>query len=202
MNYLEFIQKVPLNIPFTTYQLSTFFPNNSLKSIRQSLFNWQKQNRIIKLRRNLYVISNEKIDIRLIANKIYEPSYISLEYALSFYDLIPDVSFQVTSVTTNKTNKFTNKLGNFFYRHLKRDFYFGFYYYENVLIAEKEKALLDYFYFNLKNIKMEKQYLRELRFQNMYQLNKRKIKRYLNRFNIKRLNYFVTFCLKFYEKDY
>ena len=93
MNWLEFLQKVPKNVAFTVDQVALYFPESGLKNIRQNIFNWKRQERLIKLRRNSYVIKDNDLDLRYLANQIYEPSYISLEYALSFYGLIPEAAF-------------------------------------------------------------------------------------------------------------
>jgi len=198
MNWIEFAEKIPKNIPFSIEQINVYFPESSIKSIRQNLFNWQQNQRLIKLRKNLYVIKNEDIDLRLLANKIYEPSYVSLEYGLSFYNLIPEAAFAITSVTTDKTKQFKNKLGNFLYKHIKKELYFGFYYFNNVLIAEREKCLLDYFYFNLSKVNFEEGYLKELRLQNMEKLKRGKLKKYLEKFGVKKLKEFLNFCLDYY----
>ena len=42
----------------------------------------------------------------MVANKIYSPSYISLETALSYYGLIPESVYALTSVSTRKTISF------------------------------------------------------------------------------------------------
>ena len=81
MNWTKFEQKVPKNVPFTVGQINIYFPEASLRSVQQNLFNWQKAQRIVKLRRDLYAIKDKNIDLGLMANRIYEPSYISLEYA-------------------------------------------------------------------------------------------------------------------------
>ncbi|HAJ95470.1 MAG TPA: hypothetical protein DCP02_04460, partial [Actinobacteria bacterium] len=79
-----------------------------------------------------------------IANKLYAPSYISLETALSIYSLIPDIAYHVTSLTTLPTRKFNNKYGSFFYRSLKKEAFTGYklMQYEGfkILIADREKA--------------------------------------------------------------
>jgi len=198
MNWIEFAEKIPKNVPFSIEQVNIYFSKTRVKSIRQNLFNWQKNQRIIKLRKNLYITGNKDVDLSLLANKIYEPSYVSMEYALSFYNLIPEAAFAITSVTTNKTKQFKNSLGNFPYRHIKKELYFGFYYFNNVLIAEREKCLLDYFYFNLSKVNFEESYLEGLRLQNMEKLKRGKLKKYLERFGVKKLKEFVNFCLEYY----
>ncbi|MCX5712190.1 MAG: hypothetical protein NTY47_03830 [Candidatus Omnitrophica bacterium] len=86
-----------------------------------------------------------------IANKLYAPSYVSLETALSYYSIIPEVSMAVTSITTKSTRKFSNKHGLFIYRAIKPKVFNGYYVEKqgnfDILIAEPEKALADYLYF-------------------------------------------------------
>jgi len=59
MNWVEFEEKVPKNIPVSPGQINIFFPEDNLKSLQQNLFNWQRKQRIVKLRRDLYLIKNK-----------------------------------------------------------------------------------------------------------------------------------------------
>ena len=124
---------------------------------KQRLSEWQKKEYVKKVRQGLYVFSDFEIKeqtLFTIANRIYEPSYISLEMALSIYGLIPEAVYSITSVTSQKTKTWDTPFGNFIYRHLKPELFFGYelreyqgHYYQ---IAEIEKAILDYLYFNSK----------------------------------------------------
>ena len=89
----------------------------------------------------------------LLAGSIYGPSYISFEYALSFYGLIPEAVYTVTSATfeKKKKKKFETAFGTFSYRDVpSKAFPLGIrlvqegeYFYR---IAEPEKALCDQLY--------------------------------------------------------
>jgi predicted transcriptional regulator of viral defense system len=72
--------------------------------------------------------------------------------ALSYYHLIPEGVYTVTSVTTRKTNSFDTKIGNFDYRTVKPELFFGYsienYDDKHYKIASIEKAILDYLYLN------------------------------------------------------
>ena len=113
----------------------------------------------VKLKRDLYEFidpgSNTLIPDLYVANRLYMPSYISLETALSIYGIIPDVAAQVTSVTTRATRTFKNKNGSFFYRTCKSEAFTGYrlMLYEgfNVNIACEEKALVDFLYYRLRS---------------------------------------------------
>lgn len=106
-----------------------------------------------RLKRGLYAIKDIERSSE-VANKMVEPSYISLETALSIYGLIPDAVTSYTSVTTKKTQMYKNSYGVFYYKKLKEEYYFGFLYKDGMFIAEKEKAILDYFYLKSSNLKM------------------------------------------------
>jgi predicted transcriptional regulator of viral defense system len=130
---------------------------------------WQNKKYIKLIRRGYYIFSDLELNesvLFLIANKIYSPSYVSLEMALSYYNLIPESVYGITSVTSQKPKVFKNFLGEFIYRHVKPELMFGYklvgYKNHNYKIAEIEKALLDYFYLN-SHLNNEKDFF-ELRF--------------------------------------
>jgi predicted transcriptional regulator of viral defense system len=88
-----------------------------------------------------------------IANFLYSPSYISLEAALSFYGIITQFPYQITSITPKKT-KIIKTLGKeFSYSHIKPELFFDYERKEKFLIALPEKALFDYLYLCLKGLR-------------------------------------------------
>lgn len=122
---------------------------------RIQLDRWQKKGYIKRIKKEYYYFTDKEIDqnfLFYLSNKIYSPSYISLEKAFQYYDFIPEEIFQITSVSSKKTTKFTTSLGNFSYRHIKPSIFFGYrmidYGKQKILLAESEKAVLDYLYLN------------------------------------------------------
>ena len=89
----------------------------------------------------------------LLAGSIYGPSYISFEYALGYYSMIPEMVYTVTSATFDKKKKkkYKTVFGVFTYRDVPakafplgiRLLQEGDYFYR---IAEPEKALCDQLY--------------------------------------------------------
>lgn len=172
---------------------------------KQRLSEWQKKGYIKKIHQGFYIFSdlpiNEQV-LFLIANNIYSPSYISLEMAFSLYNLIPEGVYEITSVTSQKTSKFTTATGNFTYKHIKPELMFGYelreYNGHHYLVAEIEKALLDYLYLNSR-IKEEADF-KGLRF-NAAEFKARadmdKLKKYLEAFDsqalVYRTNKFITY---------
>lgn len=109
--------------------------------------------RIIRVKKGIYVFGLDYrkglVSKESLANVIYGPSYISYEYALSFYGLIPERVEVVTSATTGRSRFFQTPIGSFSYRHLSLQKYcVGTTYlriddYHSIMIASPEKALLD-----------------------------------------------------------
>jgi hypothetical protein len=111
-----------------------------------------KAGMIVRIKKGLYCFSEafrrEPIAREYLANLIYGPSYISLEYALSHYGLIPERVESVTSVTTRRSRGFETPLGSFSYRHLSGRRYSVGALLESsgkqtFLMASPEKALVD-----------------------------------------------------------
>ena len=193
-------------------QLKNFkiFNLNDIRKIEEDfdlrrLNEWQKKNYIKKIRQGFYIFSDLEINeqtLFVIANRIHEPSYISLEMALSFYGLIPEAVYGITSVTSQKTRTIKTPVGGFTYRHLKPEFLFGYELREcdghNYRMAETEKAVLDYLYFNSK-IKDEESFI-GARFNTdefKKRVNMEKFNKYLAAFNnkalAKRVKKFLTY---------
>ena len=126
-----------------------------LPAFRNQLTLWVKAGKLIRLRKGLYTVPDSErkagLSLRLASNTLLSPSYISLEYVLSAYGLIPERVKEITAVTSHKTSRFVNPLGTFSYRHIKRTAFAGFKSQKDefsfpVLVATPEKALLDKIY--------------------------------------------------------
>jgi len=105
----------------------------------------------LKIRNGLYALRLEPPREEAIANRLYAPSYVSFEYALARYGIIPESVYAVTSATTRITREFIVNNKSFTYSHIKRQAYRGYQPEKRegitVFIAEPEKALVDYLYF-------------------------------------------------------
>ncbi|MFH1235329.1 MAG: hypothetical protein V1685_00120, partial [Parcubacteria group bacterium] len=105
----------------------------------------------LKLRNNFYMLKDSSPSHYFIANKLYEPSYVSLETALSHYGIIPEVVYATTSVTSKISREFTTPMGMYTYQRIKLPAFTGYGLQEvdgsKVFIADPEKALADYLYF-------------------------------------------------------
>lgn len=112
-----------------------------------------KNGELTSLRRGLYIPGPETDlpipDLFLIANHLRGPSYVSMESALSYWGMIPERVYEVSSVTLKTSKTYSTPIGRFSYQHLAAPYYsFGM---ESIrltpqqtaLIASREKALCD-----------------------------------------------------------
>ena len=122
--------------------------------VRQKINELLKSGVIIRVKKGLYVFgpsyNQAPICKEVLANLIYGPSCISLEYALSYHGLIPERVETITSITPNRDKEFKTPLGQFSYRYLSPQKYphgiEQIWISKNhpVLMAGPEKALCDY----------------------------------------------------------
>lgn len=94
-------------------------------------------------------VSERRTEPFLLANHLLGPSYVSFDSALSYYGLIPERVFEVSSATTKAARRFDTPAGTFSFIRMPLPYYsFGIRQVElgenqNALIASPEKALFD-----------------------------------------------------------
>ncbi len=120
-------------------------PNDKIKSLG-------KEGLLQSIKKGLYIagpVFDKKPESFLIANHILGPSYVSTESALSYYGLIPERVYAVTSMTTKSSRGFDTPVGHFAYRQLPLPYYaFGLTRIELsdeqfAMMASPEKAICD-----------------------------------------------------------
>lgn len=162
-----------------------------------------KHGDLYKIKRGLYE-TNRNTAPYLLSGYIYGPSYISFEYALSWYGLIPERVEVCTCATCckNKSKKFITPFGNFLYRDIPQTVYplgvslerEGGYSYQ---IASPEKALCDMLYIkpsvssveDLLNMLFEDLRIEE---EDFYALRQDKMQEYAAKYNKKNLKLLVN----------
>jgi len=160
------------NLPyFTLDDLSSIEKNKNYLKILFSRY--EKTGKLIRLKKGIYVterylLSNREMNKyhEFLANLLYQPSYLSLDYILCRHNLLTELPKNFTSATKNKTAHFSNKLGNFFYHKIKNELFCGFDIIKedvfNIMRATKAKALFDFLYFR-KNLLTNENAIEELR---------------------------------------
>lgn len=121
-----------------------------------------KNGELIRLKNGFFIIADKikssPAPFEPIGNLLYGPSYISLEWALSHYGMIPEGVYVVTSVTVNQSKNYLTPIGTFTYTFLNHSRYaIGIDQKENsagrYLIATPEKALADLVHFKSRGLK-------------------------------------------------
>ncbi len=120
---------------------------------RDKISDLLRKGAIIRVKKGIYIFGEDyrrrPFSREILANLIYGPSYISLEYALHYFGLIPERVEAVTSVTTGRSRKYATPVGLFSYRMIPlAAFRIGMDRVElddgrSFLIATPEKALAD-----------------------------------------------------------
>jgi len=138
-----------LPVDFST--LASAFPN--LRSPGEKIAALEKQGRVIRLKKGLFVVTPEDgqppLSAELIANHLLGPSYVSLETALAFHGIIPEAVRVTRSVCLKRGREFATPLGHFDYTRVAPDYFpIGIRRHDAgggqaFLIASPEKALCD-----------------------------------------------------------
>lgn len=135
---------------FTLEEFTRVF-NTKAHKTKYFLETQTDQGLFIRLKKGLYTLKTDIPAEEEIANALYRPSYISFEYALAYYNIIPEMQYQITSATTKPTRLFTVLDKEFVYYTLKKKAYTGYRLVKteakSFFMAEPEKALVDYIYF-------------------------------------------------------
>jgi len=185
---IERILSLVENLPY--FNLEDLLTVEKNKNYLKILFSrCERLGRVFRLKKGTYTtkeylskITPEEINFyyEFLANVLYSPSYLSLEYILSEHNLLTEFSYNFTSITKNKTKKFENKFGIFVYHHIKNPLFCGFNLIKKgnffIFKATKAKALFDFLYLR-KDILTNKDSLKALRL-NLENFNQKDIKEF------------------------
>jgi len=152
MHYLDFRDKIKSLPGFSLNDIRKIDPSFH----KRQLMDWLQRGYIRPFAGEYYLLADQQMDGSLrfmLANRLYEPSYISLESALAYYQIIPESVLSVTSISSRKTKQFESDWGILYYRSIKPLLMFGYEVVETApnrkyAIARLEKAVLDYLYLN------------------------------------------------------
>lgn len=120
---------------------------------RVQLSRWEDKKWLIRIRQGQYILDSkiDQLNLELLANEI-KNSYISLEYALSYYNFIPEITQSITCITTERSEDIETPVSLFIYRHIKPVLFNGYQLVDSkhtdrkIKIAFPTKALFDYIY--------------------------------------------------------
>ena len=127
------------------------------KNVRVKINDMLRKKELIRVKKGLYVLGEpykkNHFYRETLSNLIYGPSYISLEYALSFYGMIPERTETITAITNKRNKIFSTPVGRFTYRFIRPSLYADGITIvrldekHNTIIATREKAIADILYF-------------------------------------------------------
>lgn len=146
------IQNLIIEKNIKVFTVSEFARIMGLSNIaaQKLLERYTRRNIFSRLKNGLYATRLNPPSSFLIANKIYRPSYISFETALSYYGIIPESVYTTTSATTKTTREFLADGKTFIFHKIKTQAFTGYSPIrvgdDLILIALPEKSLIDYLY--------------------------------------------------------
>jgi hypothetical protein len=172
MDFRKLIKKYA-EAPIPRHLLSE--PLSEYKRPNDKISELLKSKELIAIRRGLYV-TGPNMDLPapspfLIANHLRGPSYVSLESAMSYWGMIPERTYEISSVSIKTSKVYKTPVGRFSYQQLNTPYYsYGI---KNIthspkqtmLVASPEKALCDKVVLtpkiNLRSIKQTREFLME-----------------------------------------
>jgi len=180
-NFLKKLKEIDKSY-YTLADLSKIYSGKK-ESLKVLLSRLTKKKRILRLKRDIYILPENFSQIEKIANQIYFPSYLSFESALSYFGILSQIPYTLTFATSLKTKKFTLLNTPIEYCQIKKELFFGYFLKDGLYIAFPEKALLDILYFvslgklkiNLKNV-------------DFLRIKKKKLFKYLDKYPLKTKN--------------
>lgn len=159
-NDIDILAELPVKVDYLL--LEDNFSN--YKNPKKKIFDLKNKNYLYQIKRGLYFnLKSKQIEstpYEIIANSIYYPSYISMEWALQHYGLIMDRVNTVTSVSLKRSKDFKTPYAPFSFKHISKNRYPAGYVTktnkagDSFLIARPEKALVDYVNIKAKNLKI------------------------------------------------
>lgn len=170
MNSRDLLKKLKENNlgVFTAKDLEVLLqkkPYNVLKTLK-------KQKEIFPIKKGVYSLQN--VDDRVVATRIIEPSYISFLSALNYYNLTDQMPVKIQLITTKR-----KKHKNFDFTTIKKDLFFGYTNVKGIVIAEKEKAVIDCLYLPKKA--RGSSAIKDIIINNIGELDIRKLKKYASK---------------------
>lgn len=151
MNIYQLKQQLSLSV-FTHDMLADIL-SNTYVNINDKIMKFIKNGELIRLKKGVYCLAKDYREVPLelisVSAILYSPSYVSFEYALSYYSMIPERVEEISCATTKNNKLFDTPLGRFSYKKIPEKVYslgLDWLYDEKLggrFIATPEKALCD-----------------------------------------------------------
>lgn len=163
MNQLSKIKKLS-NLSYLDKNTLSQVIELSDNSLYTNIKRWLKTGDLVQLKKGMYVtggyiarLKNRDAYMEFLANKLREPSYLSMETVLQRHNMLSEAVYGWTSVTLKTKHIYKNKFGVFIYRNIKESLFDGFEIRTvdgfDVRVASLAKALFDYLYYKLLRVR-------------------------------------------------
>ena len=120
MKTIELKNAIPVSV--LSHEMIYSLLEKSVSNVNEKISNLVKNGDLIRLKKGFYTFSkaylNKPIDLISAANMLYTPSYISFDYALSYYGMIPERVSEITSATSKNEKLFDTPIGRFSYKKI------------------------------------------------------------------------------------
>ncbi|MFH0942702.1 MAG: hypothetical protein V1810_00865 [Candidatus Beckwithbacteria bacterium] len=155
MSAVAIIQKFKdLNLKFITPALlSSLLNQTNNNTLYKTLQRLEKNKILTRLDKGKYLVTGAEVTEFSLANFLLQPSYISLESALTYYGILPQFTYTITSITTQRSQSIPSQNWEFNYSKISSRLFWGYIKQKNELIALPEKACLDYLYLAAKGLR-------------------------------------------------
>ncbi len=148
-------------LPYFTIEGFRQFAGENITSdvhARIALNRWVKAGYLVALKKGVYMHyrfyerHRQEENFSAVVSAILEPlSYLSMEFILQQRGILTEITYPITAVTRKNTHLITNSIGDFVYRNINNNLYYGYQIEETFGIhyaqASVAKALFDYLYF-------------------------------------------------------
>ena len=146
------------NIPYFTLEgFKQLAGMESSDQVRVLLYRWAKAGHILPLKKGVYMTRRfyeqhraDYLFSAAVSAILIPQSYLSLEFILQQHNLLTEVTYPITCITTKNMRRIVNSIGTFWYRNIRADLYRGFsiteYFGMRIAQATVAKALFDYLY--------------------------------------------------------
>ena len=150
---IRLFQEKGINL-FTLTDFAKLFEIANKQTLYKKIQRLEQKKIISKLIKGKYLFLFGKADKFEIANFLRQPSYVSLESALSFYGIITGFPYKITSITIKKTKNIAVEEREYQYTQITNNLFWGWEKREDFLLADKEKSLIDYLYLSFKGLRV------------------------------------------------
>jgi len=171
---------------FSTHEMAVVLNyKGSVKNLGTWIKRLKDRGLIKQIKKSYYALAQEDLNKFEYSNILYSPSYISLDSALNYYGIITQVPLSITAVTLKRAKSVDHEGAVYDYSHMSPKYYWGYENIGNVLIADREKSLVDKMYFESFKSNSQASFMDEL---NLEDVSKEKLVKYVAKIQNKAFN--------------